>query len=472
MSINKSIFILLICLCLSLIMCFGISVNAVSSANYASEKSTRYVQLFSDNIIDSGTAGSGITWTLDNNGLLVFSGTGAMTDYGFSGTGTMTAYDYEAVTPPWLDNGYIISSVTIENGITTIGRSAFYKCDTLESVSIPESVEKIADYAFCGCTAMESIIIPGGVEYIGRCAFDGCTILENVTLSDGIQTIGDSAFSGCVAIQSITIPGSVRTIGSRAFRGCDLKELIIYKGLESIGEGAFFPCKNLCNLYYSGTEDDWNQVTMGYANFYTIDVCVHFNSTGNKVTWKYNDSILSFNGEGEMPGYRDGIVPPWMEDENLIKSVVIADGITSIGRFAFYECDTLETIYIPKSIKKIDRAAFYGCFELRKIFYAGSRDDWNEISIDSFNEHLFEIEILFNVEPPSDDDPSHEPIIGDVNGSGSIDTGDAVMLLRAVIGLVELTPEQKLIADVNNDSAINTGDAITVLRIVAGIIEP
>lgn len=400
-------------------------------------------------IIHSGTAGENINWTLDNSGTLIFSGTGYMKNY-----------DPEHEMPPWLEKTDDIQSLVIGNGIESVGDYSFFKCEYLENVSLPESVLTIGEHSFHGCTAVDEFYIPSGVKIICDSAFDGCISIEKLTLSEGVQVIGNSAFHSCSSIKDITIPGSTETVGNGAFRGCDLESMCIRKGLRSIGSGAFHPCKNLCNIYYSGDEDDWNNISIGYANFYIIDVCIHYNSLGNAVTWQHNGDTLYFSGDGEMPGYRSDTQPPW--SESGFSTAVIGNGIISIGRYNFYECKSLKKIMIPQTVQKIDRAAFFGCTELCDIYFSGSEKDWERILTEDANDDLKNAFIHYNSEIPSD------IITGDLNGSGGIDTGDASMILRALVGIVHLTDTQKLISDVNGDGMINTGDATMVLRIVVG----
>ena len=147
----------------------------------------------------NGTTGE-CTWTLDSDGVLTISGNGKMGDY----------------YTPWVES---ITKVIIENGVTSIGFSAFRDCTPLTSVTIPDSVTSIGDMAFYGCTSLTSVTIPDSVTEIGWYAFEDCTSLTSVTIPDGVTSIGGSTFSGCTSLTSITIPDSVTEIGANAFFG-------------------------------------------------------------------------------------------------------------------------------------------------------------------------------------------------------------------------------------------------------------
>ena len=151
------------------------------------------------NIVDSGTCGAEVTWTLDSDGVLTISGSGYMCDYGSSGA-------------PW--HGRVKSAVIAE-GVTSIGWCAFYDCASLTSVTIPDSVTRIGSYAFYDCRSLTSVTIPDSVTRIGDGAFEGCTSLTSVTIPDSVTSIGGDTFRYCTALTSVTIPNSVTSIGEQ-----------------------------------------------------------------------------------------------------------------------------------------------------------------------------------------------------------------------------------------------------------------
>ena len=115
-------------------------------------------------IIATGTCGANgdnLTWTLDSDGLLTISGTGAMADY----DGTFA---------PWYAYVSDIKALAIENGVTTIGQTAFYNCDGLSEVVIPDGVISIGAGVFANCSNLTSAIIPDGVVSIEDELFFNC----------------------------------------------------------------------------------------------------------------------------------------------------------------------------------------------------------------------------------------------------------------------------------------------------------
>ena len=111
-------------------------------------------------------------------------------------------------------------SITVPEGITAIGDSAFDYCYNLTSISLPASLTTIGDSAFAYCNKLTSISLPASLTTIGDSAFAFCTTLTSIGLPASLTTIGDSAFRYCTSLTSINLPASLTTIGSLAFYYC------------------------------------------------------------------------------------------------------------------------------------------------------------------------------------------------------------------------------------------------------------
>ena len=285
-----------------------------------------------------------------------------------------------------------LTSVTIPDSVTSIGWSAFFGCSGLTSVTIPDSVTSIGQYAFSGCSGLTSIAIPDSVTSIGNYAFRGCTGLTSIAIPDSVTSIGQGAFGGCSALQSITIPfvgGSRKTASNTyqypfgyifgtssytggvatnqsyygsstssatnttyyipsslksvtvtggdilygAFYGCsELTSIAIPDSVTSIGNNAFYNCSGLTAVYYTGDVAGWCGITFA-------------SSDANPLYYAHN---LYINGE-------------------LVTDLVVPNGVTSIGQYAFSGCTGLTSITIPDSVTSIGELAFYNCFGLTSI---------------------------------------------------------------------------------------------------------
>ena len=188
-------------------------------------------------IVD-GTCGDNLTWTLNTkDSTLTISGTGAMTDY----------VDYSSV--PWSDYKIYIKYVTLPDGLTSIGNSAFRYCSSLTSITIPNSVTSIGNYAFYQCSSLTSVTIPNGVTSIGYYAFWYCSALTSITIPNSVISIGEDAFCKCSRLTSVTLGNSVKSIGNWAFAECSvLTSITIPNSVTSIGDDAFWYCSRLTSV--------------------------------------------------------------------------------------------------------------------------------------------------------------------------------------------------------------------------------
>ncbi|MGN0208677.1 MAG: leucine-rich repeat protein, partial [Paludibacteraceae bacterium] len=181
-----------------------------------------------------GKCGDNLTWSYDTDTkALTIEGTGAMTDY---------EYDNQ----PWAQVQGDILSVSLPEGLTSIGDGAFWECSALTSIILPNSVTTIGGDAFSGCSSLTSITFPNSVTSIGYGAFWHCSSLTSLTIPNSVTSIEGSTFGECYSLTSITIPNSVTSIGGYAFYNCSaLTSVTLGNSVNSIGESAFYGCYSL-----------------------------------------------------------------------------------------------------------------------------------------------------------------------------------------------------------------------------------
>ena len=286
-----------------------------------------------------------------------------------------------------------LTSITIPDNVTTIGRSSFSGCTGLTSVTIPDGVTSIGEYTFSGCTGLTSVTIPDSVTTIGGSAFSGCKGLTSVTIPDSVTTIGSSSFSGCIGLTSITIPDSVTSIGSSAFSGCtNLETVTIPKNakFDSKYGGTFNNCTSLKNVIFSSGIPDYlfykssnlNSLTSitipdsvtsvgmyafnGCTNLETITIPKNAQFSSNGYTFDDCTSlknVIFSSGIEKIPDYL------FYKSSNLnsLPSNVIPNSVTTIGNSAFGYCTSLTSITIPDSVTSIGSGAFSGCTGLTSI---------------------------------------------------------------------------------------------------------
>ena len=233
---------------------------------------------------------------------------------------------------------YNLATVTIPDSVTTIRKCAFQYCESLTEISIPSSVVAIGETAFLECSSITDIIvdnsnqyfssdeygvlfnkdkttliqypignnrtdytipdsvttidnfafynnenftriiIPDSVTTIGDDAFAFCYNLTDCNIGESVKTIGKWAFAECYNLTTITIPDSVFTIDDNAFYYCyNLLDVTLGENVTTIGSCAFYDCNNLTHVYFTGTERQWEAISIGSNNQPLLDATIHYN---------------------------------------------------------------------------------------------------------------------------------------------------------------------------------------------------
>ena len=458
-----------------------------------------------------------LTWKLYEDGTLNISGTGAMKNY----------TDYSSRQSPVFDND-IIKNVVIEDGVTSIGNSAFESCGGLTSVTIPDSVTSIGNFAFSGCegltnitipnsvtcigmkvfggcsgltsitipnsvtsidegafefcSSLTSILLPDGITSIGVGAFVNCESLTDITIPDGVTNIGDWAFEECSNLTSITIPSSVTNIGIRAFDGCsNLTSITIPDGVTSIGDWAFYHCNSLTNITIPGSVTNIGHSTFfGCKNLTSITILDGVTSIGMSV-FSSCESLTDII----IPNSVTSIEEDAFSNCKSLTSITIPNSVTSIENFVFLGCSSLTDVTIPDSVTSIGTWAFKDCSSLTSITIPNSVTSIGEAVFDNCND-LTDIyyldtkmkwkKISISEDAISPDVTIHfvEPattIYGDVNLDGKVDILDAVFLNKYLATMVQFSDVQAANADCCQDDVLNEKDANALLQFVILLID-
>ncbi len=202
------------------------------------------------------------------------------------------------------------------NGVTVnrIGDSAFTSSE-LTSINIPSSVTSIGEYPFGACLGLTFINVDSSnPKYTSQNGVLFSKDLKTIvtypagkkgtyTIPDSVTSIGNKAFLSCMELTSITIPNSVTSIGNSAFAGCSrLTSINIPSSVTSIGFNAFWICLELKDIYYSGSQSQWNAIDKSEAKI-PEDARIHYNSTAPS----YNNSSLPFGDVSSSANYYEAL---------------------------------------------------------------------------------------------------------------------------------------------------------------------
>lgn len=169
-------------------------------------------------------------------------------------------------------------NIEIPYGVVDIGNSAFVECTFLKSIKIPEGVISVGKSAFSSCPGLEKLKIPDSVTSIGEGACAGSPNLKTVILSKKIKILTRNTFNCCSCLEELVLPEDLEIIENFAFVNCyNLRSLVLPEGLKSIGAQHF--SFSLMDIYYRGTEEQWNKIQKNYGGeeYFPQGQKIHFN---------------------------------------------------------------------------------------------------------------------------------------------------------------------------------------------------
>ncbi len=347
-----------------------------------------------------------------------------------------------------------LTGISIQNSVIDIGNSAFYNCNSLTSINIPETVANIGAGAFSGCSSLTNINIPNRITSIGTTVFSSCTSLITITIPENVTSIGSGAFKECSSLNDINVDlnnpkymsengvlfSKDKTILEAYPAGKKADNYVVPEGVNIIEYGAFFGCSSLKNISIPDSV-----ASIEYSAFYNCD---------------------------------------------SLTSIDIPNSVTSIKNHVFSGCSNLTSITIPNKVEEIGFEAFINCSNLTDVYYDGLQAEWENITIDEYNEDLTNATIHFSdgtvLNPGSaiinvPDAVKYLPYalaiqLDDSNGEwnnatfsitkGSLPRGVELKANGEVYGVPTETGEFKLTVTVQNDNGTKTSSQNILLKVL------
>jgi hypothetical protein len=236
--------------------------------------------------------------------------------------------------------------------VTAIGDGAFFGIAGITSVTIPEGVESIGIYAFSDCTALESVSFPSSLWRIAPFAFDNTPWLAAQT--DEFVTVGDGvliAYNG--TSRALTLPDSVRHLGGALAGREDLYSLTLGNGVLSISDMALSFCPNLTSINFG-----LSLVYVGEQAFSGSE-CI--------TSLIFPDTLRFLGYQACLNCYG-------------VKYVYLGKSLTELGDNAFEYCQAMRVVYVPKTLTSLKSSDFTDCMSLGLMLYGGSEEEFEAIS--------------------------------------------------------------------------------------------
>ena len=319
------------------------------------------------------TDGGTLIYTVTDNQASISSFSGELTD---------------VVVPSSVDNYPIVAiedyafansamtSISLPDSVTTIGKGAFYLCESLKTVSLGKNVQFLGEYLFYYCSSLESFSIPDSLTFVPGYFFYACFSLKDVTMPKTIQYIGDYGFYACKSLETISLPEGLTSIGNYAFYACPFTKISFPKSLTQVGDYAFYFCSNLQSItitkaiQYFGTG---SLLSCKSLNKIFVEEGNQYYSVSNNILFSYDKKVLVCYPESRndfsysIPNGVEKIANEAFSKCAVLKKITFPNTVKEIGDYAFAECTGLTALDLPSGLLSIGYDSFYSCTGLTKV---------------------------------------------------------------------------------------------------------
>ncbi len=278
-----------------------------------------------------------------------------------------------------------MTSAKIPSNITYIKTGLFEGCEKLVDFKIPETVTSIGSYAFCDCISLPVKSLPSGLTSLGDCVFYNCDSITDVDLGENLTYLGSSAFRYCDKLETVRISPKITTLNSWAFQYCPaLKNVYMPEGITAMNDGVFKGCTALESIEIPST--------LTYINASTFEGCESLKSVklhdGLKKIYKAAFKGCTSLSDIELPDGMEMLGMNAFEGCTSLTEITIPSGITSVAASIFSGCTALESVTLPSGVTSVGISAFDGCTAFADVYFKGTEEAWNGISIETGNDAL------------------------------------------------------------------------------------
>ncbi len=380
-------------------------------------------------------------------------------------------------------------AITVKDGVTIIGKSAFHGCSKLTSIEMPASVQEIGAEAFRGCKLLTTINLPDGITVLDNRVFYNCHALSSISLPDGITSIGSNAFYQCSALSSITLPTSLQVLGEYAFSLCGgLRSVTLPAGLKEIGYRAFENCYRLSTISIPASVTTIATMAFcGCSNLRSIDVAANntaYSSQDGVLFNKTKTTLLccpsAKSSTYTVPATVNTIGEYGFYACKSLVSITLPYSLTILRPYSFRLCSNLKTIALPPSVSQVGRNTFSGCNALESILVY-SRDVPNTDAA-TFTTNNLNVPVYVPAESlesyQSADNwkafttilPISADIVdgnlGDVNNDGQVNVSDIMTIVNVILGSPTSTYYRWQMGDLNFDGRTNVSDIMKIVGLI------
>lgn len=255
-----------------------------------------------------------------------------------------------------------LKSITLHEGLESIGERAFCYCTNLETVNFPSSLRSIGEEAFRECKSLKNLVIPSGMTEVPGYIYNNCESAETIVIPDSVTIIGDGAFTGCKNVKELKLPKNLKSIGKQAFQNVNkITELSIPSSVEIIDEGAFAALPLITSVVIPDKVEELSGTFSGCTSLAEVKLPTGLKKIGKDtfmMCYPLKIINLSETQVTEIGDRAFGVDSYNAFKGNQLTDIKLPETLKTIGTQAFDGCIRLESIVLPESVESIGDYAF------------------------------------------------------------------------------------------------------------------